>query len=66
MKEKDDELIYRACNTIRALMTVSSAASAIKNPGNGFGDIAKKTGKGSKINELVQSRDWKNLFLNQD
>lgn len=65
--EEENRAIYKACNTIRSLMTVYSAVSGLRNPDQeGVGSIAQKTGEGSDINELVQKRDWKNLFSNKE
>lgn len=64
--EEQDEEIYNACNTIRALMTVSSAMEGLKNPGQGIRDITAKTEDGSVVYALIKGRDWENLFQNKE
>jgi len=64
--EEENRSIYRACNTIRSLITAYSAINGFRHPNQGLGNLALKAGKGSVINELVQKRDWDNLFQNQE
>ena len=64
--EEDNLKIFIACNTIRALMTVSSLVEGMKHPGEGLVNVAQKTGKGSLINDLVEEKDWNNLFQNEE
>lgn len=64
--EEENSEIYFACNAVRSLITVNSAIYGLKNIGQGLINVAQKTGKGSRIIELVQSRDWENLFQDEE
>jgi hypothetical protein len=64
--EEDNDKIHYACNSIRSLMTVSSAMAALKNPGSGITEIVAKTDHDSLINKLIVERNWEKLFKNEE